>query len=49
MKIKELEKLIDDRHYRNDPVITGMLALIKSQSKEIEYLKKKTEQIIRVF
>lgn len=46
MNIKELEKLIDDRHYRNDPVITGMLKILKKQQKDIEILKKKNEQII---
>lgn len=46
MNVKELEKLIDDRHYRNDPVITGMFKMLKKQQKDIEFLKKKNEQII---
>jgi hypothetical protein len=46
MNMKELEKLIDDRHYRNDPVIVGMLKILKKQQKDIEILKKKNEQII---
>ncbi|MCP1184956.1 hypothetical protein [Paenibacillus sp. 1781tsa1] len=46
MYVKDLEKLIDDRHYRNDPVITGMFKMLKKQQKYIEFLKKKNEQII---
>ncbi len=40
MNIKQLEKLIDDRHWRNSPVMMGIISLLKKQQKEIEVLKK---------
>ena len=40
MLIKQLEKEIMDRHYKNDLVITTMLRLLKAQQKQINNIDK---------
>lgn len=47
MEIMQLEKEINDRHYRNDPVIKGILSLLKKQDKEINNLKSTMNLMIK--
>lgn len=47
LNLKQLEKLINDRHYKNDPVVLGMFSLLKIQSKKIKSLEEKIELVIK--
>jgi len=38
--LKQLEKEIMNRHYKNDPVITTMLELLKVQQRQINNIEK---------
>lgn len=40
MNIKQLEKLVGERYWKDSPVMMGIISLLKKQQKEIENLKK---------
>ena len=42
--LKQVEREIGDRGYKNDPVITGLATVVKQLLKEVEKLTEKEEQ-----